>query len=232
MFLGLGIVCLAPLLGQVPVAALVGVMLLVCQSTFSWSSLRLIGRIPMLDAAIILLVSAVTVFEDLAKAVLIGTVVSALGFAWKQSTSIYASITSTTSNSDDSVTKEGDVAAESIRIYGIRGPLFFGSTTQFLSLFDPKNDPENIVIDFSDSRIMDHSGLVAVNELADRYGTLGKKVTLRGLSSDSAALLSRLHAGGLPPYEMIASNPLTDPLYEVAEDSKYYMNVPVPKPSV
>lgn len=214
-FLALGIVCAAPLLGNVPVAALVGVMLLVCQSTFSWSSLRVIRKIPKLDALVILLVSAVTVVEDLAMAVVVGTIASALGFAWKQSTSIMA----TTSN-----------VSRKSKTYNIRGPLFFGSTQQFGSLFSPKTDPVDVVIDFTDSRIMDHSGLEAINDLADRYGReMGKSVTLRHLSSDCTQLLSRLHEGGLPPYEIIDSDPATDPVYEVAEDPKYYRDVPIPK---
>jgi len=214
VFLGLGIVCFAPLLGQVPVAALVGVMLLVCQSTFSWSSLRIMGKIPRLDAAVIMLVSVVTVVEDLAVAVLVGTVASALGFAWKQSTSI------TASHSDDAGSKT----------YAMNGPLFFGSATKFAEIFAPKTDPPEVTVDFAGTRILDHSGLEAVNTLADRYGAAGKTLRLRGLSSDCAGLLSRLHEGGLPPYEVIESDPSKDPVYEVAEDSKYYKDVPVPKP--
>uniref|UniRef100_A0A7S1BEV7 STAS domain-containing protein n=2 Tax=Corethron hystrix TaxID=216773 RepID=A0A7S1BEV7_9STRA len=216
LLLGLGIVGAAPLLGAVPVPALTGVMLLVCQSTFSWSSLRIINKIPRVDAAVILLVSAVTVVEDLAKAVLVGTVACALSFAWKQSTSITASST--------------DNVKARTKTYSLRGPLFFGSSGQFAQLFSPKADPDDVVVDFSESRIMDHSGLEAVNELADRYGAAGKRVTLRGLSSDCAGLLSKLHEGGLPPYEIIAADPASDPVYEVAEDSKYYKDIPVPKP--
>ena len=214
IFLALGIVAAAPLLAAVPVAALVGVMLLVCQSTFSWSSLRIIGKIPRLDAAIILLVSAVTVIEDLAKAVVAGTIMSALGFAWKQSTSIIASEKNSSSRS---------------KTYAIKGPLFFGSVRQFSSLFSPKTDPNEVIFDFTESRILDHSGLEAINSLADRYGALGKKVTIRRLSSDCAQLLANINDGELPPYEVIDSDPALDPIYEVAEDSKFYKNVKAPK---
>jgi len=214
LFLALSIVCAAPLLGQVPVPALVGVMLLVCQSTFSWSSLRIMGKIPRLDAAVIVLVSAVTVVEDLAKAVVVGTIASALGFAWKQSTSIFATEKRRSSKS---------------KTYGIKGPLFFGSTQKFNSLFNPKRDPNEVIIDFTESRVLDHSALEAINGLADRYGEIGKKVILRHLSYDCAQLLGRLHEGGLPPYEVIDVDPKSDPIYEVAEESRYYKDVPVPK---
>ena len=214
LFLALGIVAAAPLLASVPVAALVGVMILVCQSTFSWSSLRIMGKIPRLDAAIIVLVSAITIVEDLAKAVVVGTIVSALGFAWKQSTSILASEKNSSFRS---------------KTYALKGPLFFGSTRQFSSLFNPKTDPNNIVLDFTESRILDHSGLEAINALADRYGALGKKVTLRRLSSDCVQLLTNINDGKLPPYEVIDSDPINDPIYEVAEDPKLYKNVRAPK---
>ena len=208
LFLALGIVCAAPLLGAVPVASLVGVMLLVCQSTFSWSSLRIFNKIPKVDAFIIALVSFVTVKDDLAKAVVAGTIASALGFAWKQSTSITASANLVPgSNSDD---------LELYKEYKLSGPLFFGSTMQFSSLFDIKSDPGDIIIDFTNSRIYDHSALEAINSLSDRYGAVGKRVRLRHLSSDCAQLLGNIHEGGLPPYEIIQSDPSTDPVYGVA----------------
>lgn len=206
IFLALGIVGAAPLLGAVPVASLVGVMLLVCQSTFSWSSLRVFNKIPKIDAFIIVLVSFVTVKDDLAKAVVAGTIASALGFAWKQSTSISASANIVPGSKGDVIEKE----------YKLSGPLFFGSTLQFSSLFDIKSDPNDIIIDFTKSRIYDHSALEAINSLSDRYGAIGKRVRLRHLSSDCAQLLGKLHKGGLPPYEIIQSDPQTDPDYGVA----------------
>ena len=214
LFLGLGLVSAAPQLGKVPIAALVGVMLLVCQSTFSWSSLRLAGRIPKTDLLCIALVSFVTVTRDLAQAVGIGTIVSALSFTWKLSTRIRARV--------EPATKKA------WRTYFIDGPLFFGSVQTFGGLFAPKEDPKDVVVDFIDSRVMDHSALVAINELAERYGAAGKRVHLRHLSSDCAGLLENLN-GELPPYEIIETDPESDPVYEVAEDYSAYKPVPTPK---
>ena len=212
VFLALGLVLAAPLLAQVPLASLVGIMLLVCYSTFSWSSLRLLNKIPRLDALVIALVSIVTVKKDLAVAVLCGTIASALGFAWKQSTNIAAS-TSTTAE---------------VKTYNLTGPLFFGSTDKFQDLFTVKSDPSKIVLDFTNCRVFDHSALEAINTLSDSYGDQGKSVTLRGLSSDCAQLLANLQKGGkLPPYEIVEKHPATDPSYGVAEESSVYENISV-----
>ncbi|KAL7508117.1 hypothetical protein ACHAWX_000714, partial [Stephanocyclus meneghinianus] len=170
IFLALGIVTFAPLLGQTPICALSGVMLLVCQTSFSWGSLRLLGKIPNLDAFIIMLVTIVTVKDDLAKAVLVGTITSALGFAWKQSTTISAAITTTILD-----LPHGGPRLPNIKSYNINGPLFFGSSQQFSRLFSVKEDPNDIVIDFTNSRVFDHSALEAINTVADRYGALGKR---------------------------------------------------------
>jgi SulP family sulfate permease len=207
VFLALGIVAFAPLLGSVPIAAMTGVMFTVCQSTFSWSSLRIINKIPKLDAAIIFLVSFITVKDDLAKAVVAGVIANALGFAWKQSTSI------TASQSMVKVPKE----KTQWKSYNLNGPIFFASTTQFANIFDVKNDPSDIIIDFTDSRVYDHSALEAINNLADKYGDAGKKVHLRHLSPDCGDLLKQLH-GGDRPYEVIETDPNTDPMYAVARD--------------
>jgi SulP family sulfate permease len=212
-FLGVGLIFASPLLAMVPISALVGVMLLVCHSTFAWSSLRLFGKVPKTDMLIILLVSFVTVYEDLAKAVIAGTILSALSFSWKQSTNIRVR---------SSAAPEAGWSA-----YSVDGPLFFGSTGRFLEQFSPKTDPDDVVIDFMDSRVADHSGLVAINTLADKYGDLGKRVHLLHLSSDCAALLERLN-GELPPYEIIELDPGVDPIYEVAEEPEVYADVPAP----
>mmetsp|Transcript_14741 Transcript_14741/g.30012 ORF Transcript_14741/g.30012 Transcript_14741/m.30012 type:complete len:606 (-) Transcript_14741:186-2003(-) len=177
LFLAMGIVAAAPLLGAVPVSSLVGVMLLVCQQTFSWSSLRLLNKIPRLDAAVIALVSFVTVQRDLAQAVLAGTITSALGFAWKQSTAIRA--------------KTG-LVSDNRKKYALSGPLFFASTTKFNDLFDVKSDPQEIVIDFQECRVMDHSGLEAVQSLVEKYQTAGKSVALMNLSRKCEGMLSDL----------------------------------------
>jgi len=201
LLLGLGIVAFAPVLGSVPLVSLVGIMLLVCYSTFSWSSLRIINKIPKLDAAVIALVSLVTVQKDLATSVLVGTIASALGFAWKQSTNLSAS----SATSDDR------------KLYKIRGPLFFGSTGQFSRLFNAKEDPSTIVLDFADSRVMDHSALDAIHNLADDYGSMGKTVHLCHLSEDCQARLRKMYKDGESrPFEVIAGDPATDPVYQIA----------------
>jgi len=222
VILGLGIVAGAPLLGQVPISALVGIMFIVCESTFAWSSLRILRRIPRPDAMVIAIVSFVTVVQDLAMAVVVGTILSALSFAWRQSTAISATV-----KPGADKPKASDSNA-SWKTYKLSGPLFFGSTQAFADLFDPQGDPEDVVIDFADSRVSDHSALEAINSLAERYGTLGKRVHLRHLSSDCAGLLVRLN-GILPPYEIIESDVETDPVYEVAEDSSLYAAVEPPR---
>jgi SulP family sulfate permease len=215
LFLAMGIVATAPLLGSVPIAAMVGVMFAVCQSTFSWSSLRLLNKIPKLDAAIICLVSYVTVKDDLAKAVIAGVIASALGFAWKQSTSITASESYIPRPFAEEDAAQLISEETKWKCYNMNGPLFFGSTTQFSTLFNVKNDPKDVVIDFSNSRVMDHSALEAINTIAERYGEAGKKVHLRHLSNNCALLLRRLN-GGDRPYEVIESDDETDPVYDVA----------------
>ena len=199
-------------LGRIPIAALVGVMLLVCKQTFSWSSLRLIGKIPKVDLFTIALVSTVTVTKDLAQAVFYGVVASALGFAWKQSTRIKATST---------------VPTGGWKTYSVDGPLFFGSTSTFTGQFDPKSDPNDVIIDFKGSRVVDHSALEAINELARKYGDLSKKVHLRGLSSDCYQLLERLN-GEKADYELMEPSS-EDPIYEVAEDYSKYGTISVPR---
>jgi len=217
LFLAMGIVTAAPLLGAVPVASLVGIMLLVSQETFSWSSLRILRKIPKLDALVIALVSIVTVQHDLAVAVLAGIIASALGFAWGQSTTLSASATTIDG-------PKGKGGAK--KLYSVSGPLFFGSTRQFSSLFQPKTDPDEVVLDFTNSRVMDHSALEAIHSLADQYGNLNKTVYLRHLSKDCAQLLTRLYKGGkLPPYEIIEADSKMDPVYGVAAKPDLYSDV-------
>ena len=218
LFLAIGIVAAAPLLASVPIAALVGVMLVVCQSTFSWSSLRILNKIPKLDAAVIFLVSIITVKDDLAKAVVAGVIANALGFAWKQSTSITASQKNISRPFADEDAAKLQSKETKWKSYNIQGPLFFGSTSEFSNLFDVKEDPKDIIIDFTNSRVMDHSALEAINSVADRYGEAGKKVHLIHLSSDCASLLRKLNGkdNKLRPYELIELDPETDPVYGVA----------------
>lgn len=166
----------APLMMQIPLAALVGVMFMVVIGTFEWSSLRIMGKIPKSDAFVLITVSAVTVFTDLATAVLIGIVVSALVFAWKKSEYIKVS---------------AYIDEKGAKHYQVSGYLFFGSVQNFLSAFVVKDDPEVIYINFEHSRIMDHSGLEAVHALTEKYFKQNKELHLYHLSDECRALVQK-----------------------------------------
>ncbi|MCC0026589.1 MAG: SulP family inorganic anion transporter [Zhengella sp.] len=185
----------APLIEQIPLAALVGVMFMVVIGTFAWNSLSILTRIPRADAFVILLVTVVTVWTDLATAVVVGVIVSALTYAWQNARRIHARVTT-----------EGD----GTKTYSIEGPLFFGSTEGFLDLFDPAGDPDVVVVDFMNSRVADQSALQAIETLAQKYEAQGKRLQLRHLSRDCHHLLTR--AGQL----MIDSE--DDPDYGLAVD--------------
>ncbi|MBX2859144.1 MAG: SulP family inorganic anion transporter, partial [Cellvibrionaceae bacterium] len=159
----------APLIEMIPLAALVGVMFMVVLGTFEWSSFRIIRKIPVSDALILVFVSAVTVVADLAIAVVLGVVLSALVFAWKHAQHIRADI---------STDEEG------MKVYALRGPLFFGSVANFKELFKPEDDPEHVVIEFQRSRVSDHSGIEALDSLAERYQAIGKQLHIRYLSPE------------------------------------------------
>ena len=163
------------LIEAIPVAALVGIMFIVVISTFEWTSLRNMKKIPKSDAFIIVLVSLITVFEDLAIAVLIGVIVSALVFAWKKGSHI-------------EIHSETDQKGS--KIYHLRGQLFFGSARNFSDLFNPADDPDDVIIDFHYSRVHDHSGIEAINALSERYSRLGKTLHLIDLSRECAQLLN------------------------------------------
>ncbi len=184
------------LIEQIPIAALIGVMFMVVLGTFEWSSFRIIRKIPLADAFVLVLVSAVTVATDLAIAVVVGVIVSALVFAWQHAKYIRV-VTS----------QEG-----STKIYRLHGPIFFGSVNNFLGLFDPKNDPDNVVIEFQYSRVADHSGLEAIDTLAERYISAGKTLHLRHLSPECRNLLKK--AG-----DLVEVNVIEDPNYRVATDT-------------
>ena len=185
----------SPWIEQIPLAALVGVMFMVVIGTFAWQTFRILPRIPRMDAFVILLVTAVTVYHDLAYAVIVGVIVSALAYAWDNATHIDA-------DRDDS--RPGE------RVYAVRGPLFFASVESFFDLFDPKGDPDTVIIDFMDSRITDQSALQAIEDLAQKYLSQGKTLQLRHLSPDCHALLSK--AGQL----IVGSD--DDPNYGLAVD--------------
>ncbi|MFT6101885.1 MAG: SulP family sulfate permease [Candidatus Endobugula sp.] len=180
----------------IPLAALVGVMFMVVLGTFEWTSLRLLGKIPATDIFIIVLVSAVTVATDLAIAVIVGVIVSALVFAWKHAQHILV----------DTYTDE-----KGYKVYDLRGPIFFGSVGYFKELFDVENDPEHVVIEFKRSRVSDHSGIEALDNLAEKYQAAGKTLHLRHLSPECRQLLKR--AGSL-----CEVNVMEDPNYRVVSD--------------
>ena len=180
----------------IPLAALVGVMFMVVLGTFEWSSLRLLGKIPATDMFIIVLVSAVTVATDLAIAVIVGVIVSALVFAWKHAQHILV---------DTYIDDKG------YKVYDLRGPIFFGSVANFKELFDIDNDPEHVVIEFRRSRVSDHSGIEALDNLAEKYQSAGKTLHLRHLSPECRQLLKK--AGNL-----CEVNVLEDPNYRVVTD--------------
>ena len=171
-------------------------MFMVVIGTFAWQSLTIMRRIPLIDALVIILVTVVTVYHDLAVAVVVGVIVSALAYAWNAARRI-----------DANTETDGDT-----KIYKLEGPLFFGSIEGFNELFDPKNDPDTVIVDFANSRVVDQSALQAIEALAAKYTQAGKAIHLRHLTRDCHKLLNR--AGQL----MIDSD--DDPEYEIATDYK------------
>jgi SulP family sulfate permease len=182
---------------QVPIAALVGVMFMVVFGTFAWSSFQVWNKVPKSDVIVIVLVTALTVIFDLAIAVLAGVVVSSLVFAWENAKRIRAR-----KHTDD----------HGVKHYEIYGPLFFGSIELFNSKFDVQTDPDEVVIDFKESRIMDQSAIECVNKLTDRYLKKGKNIHLRHLSSDCVKLIKKAE-------KICDVNVLEDPDYFVAIDN-------------
>ncbi|WP_222982195.1 SulP family inorganic anion transporter [Flagellimonas meishanensis] len=185
------------LIEKVPMAALTGLMIMVALGTFEWASLRTFRRMPKSDVLVMVLVTLVTVFlHNLALAVLVGVIISALVFAWDNAIRIRA---------------RKSVDANGIKHYEIYGPLFFGSTTLFAEKFDVLNDPDEVVIDFAESRLVDMSAIEAVNKITERYRKAGKKVHLRHLSRDCIRLLKNAE-------DIIEVNVLEDPTYKVVVD--------------
>ena len=196
LFLLMFILFASPLIERIPMAALVGVMFVVVIATFEWSSLRLMGKIPASDAFILVLVSAVTVFTDLAVAVVVGVIVSALVFAWEHAKHINIR------TYDDN---------QGSRVHELNGPLFFGSVKNFLELFNPEDEPKEVIIEFQNSRVADHSAIEAIDTLAERYIRAGKTLHLRHLSEECRQLLKK--AG-----DLVEVNVMEDPRYRVADD--------------
>jgi len=187
----------APVIERLPMAALTGVMIMVAIGTFEWVSFRIINKMPRSDIFVGILVALITiVLKNLALAVLIGVIISALVFAWESAKRIRAR-----KFTDDNGVKH----------YEIYGPLFFGSVSVFNEKFDVENDPEKVVIDFKDSRVADMSGIEALNKLTEKYKKAGKTLLLRHLSDDCRRLLK--NAEGI-----IEVNVVEDPSYKVVSD--------------
>lgn len=187
----------APVIERLPMAALTGVMIMVAIGTFEWASFRIINKMPKHDIFIGVLVAVITVLlHNLALAVLIGVIISALVFAWESAKRIRA---------------RKYVDENGIKHYEIYGPLFFGSVTAFNEKFDVVTDPGEVIIDFKDSRVADMSGIEALNKLTQRYKAAGKKLHLRHLSEDCKKLLTDAAA-------VIEVNIMEDPGYRVAKD--------------
>lgn len=188
---------LAPWIEMIPMAALVGVMFMVVIGTFEWASLRMMRKVPASDYLVMVIVAGYTVImHDLASAVVTGVITSALVFAWQHAKHVGAEVSFNEAGS---------------KIYQLHGPLFFASVTSFKDLFDPKNDPADVVIDFYYTRVYDQSGLEAINSLAEKYVQNGKRLHLTHLSQECRALLDR--AG-----DLVEVNLSEDPQYHVATD--------------
>ncbi|MEN8928861.1 MAG: SulP family inorganic anion transporter [Flavobacteriales bacterium] len=189
----------APVIDKMPIAALVGVMIMVAIGTFEWASFKAMRRMPKSDIFVMILVTAITVIlHDLATAVLIGVIISALVFAWESAKRIRA---------------RKYVDEQGIKHYEIYGPLFFGSVTTFNEKFDVANDPEEVIIDFQESRVSDMSAIEALNKLTERYLQAGKKLHLKHLSPDCITLLENAE-------KVIDVNVMEDPTYRVVVDKR------------
>jgi len=193
----------APLIEQIPIAALVGVMFMVVVGTFAWSSFRIIRKIPLSDAIVLIAVSGITVWKDLAVAVIAGVIISALVFAWKNATMIRA---------------RKRMQDDGTKTYEIWGPLFFGSIQNFNSKFDVKNDPSKVEIDFIESRVTDHSALEAIFNLVNKYEAEGKSIKLKHLSKDCKVLLRKAS----PKFEEVIVEDVDDPRYHLAADPEKF----------
>ena len=184
------------LIERIPIAALVGVMFMVVIGTFAWSSFRILPKIPIADAIVLILVSSLTVIFDLAIAVIAGVIVSALVFAWQSAQRIRA---------------RKHVKEDGTKVYEIWGPLFFGSIQAFNSKFDVANDPQNVEIDFIESRVSDHSALEALFALVQKYEAAGKNLKVKHLSEECQELMIKAS----PRLENVIEKDIDDPRYHV-----------------
>ncbi|MDY7561006.1 SulP family inorganic anion transporter [Pseudomonas sp. CCC3.2] len=167
---------LSPLIEHIPLAALVGVMFVVSQQTFAWASLRVLNKVPLNDVLVILAVTVITVFTDLATAVLCGIVIAALNFAWQQARELYA---------------DSSLEADGSKLYRVHGTLFFASTTPFLNQFDPANDPALVILDCRRLSFVDYSAIAALKALRERYLKVGKHLRVLHLSERCKHMLKR-----------------------------------------
>ncbi len=189
----------APVIELIPMAALTGVMIMVAFGTFEWASFKALSKMPKHDIFVMLVVTFITIIlHNLALAVLIGVIISALVFAWESAKRIRA---------------RKYVDENGVKHYELYGPLFFGSTTAFTSKFDVENDPDEVIIDFAESRIADMSAIDAVNKLTERYLKQGKKIHLKHLSPDCRRLLYNAE-------KIIQVNIIEDPSYTVMGSSE------------
>ncbi|MBC6993685.1 SulP family inorganic anion transporter [Neolewinella lacunae] len=187
----------ASLVEQLPMAALTGIMIMVAIGTFEWASLRTFGKMPKWDLFVLVLVTLITiVLHNLALAVLAGVIIAALVFAYENAKMIRA---------------RKRIDENGVKHYEIFGPLFFGSVATFNTKFDPNNDPDEVVIDFMESRVVDMSAIEALNRITERYAKLGKRVVLKHLSPDCRRLLAKAE-------EIIDINVTDDPTYKVMTD--------------
>ena len=184
------------LINIIPLAALVGVMFMVVIGTFEWETLKFGKQVPLNDLFIIVVVTVITVWHDLAMAVVVGIILQALEFAWQKGKQI---------------TVRSDIDDKGAKIYKVNGPLFFGSVANFKEKFNYQDDPAFVVIDFMESRVMDHSAIEAINSVTEKYRTLDKVLHLRHLSPDCRQLLENAE-------KLIEVNFCEDPAYHIADD--------------
>ena len=196
IFLASFILFLSSWIEMIPLAALIGVMFVVAEKTFEWGSLRLFGKVPKKDIVVGLLVGGITIIADLAIAVIVGVIVSALFFAWDHAKKI---------NVNHKTNRRG------WKIYQLEGTLFFASVKNFQELFDYKNDPKNVIIDFEKSKVADQSAIMAIDNIANKYKNAGKKLHLVHLSPECLEILDTAK-------EMVEVNLLEDPKYHIADD--------------
>ncbi|HET6219051.1 MAG TPA: SulP family inorganic anion transporter [Acidobacteriaceae bacterium] len=184
------------LIERIPIAALVGVMFVVCEKTFEWGTFKVFGKIPKHDALVIVAVTAATVFTNLASAVILGILIAALVFAWEHAKQLAV---------------QTRIDEQGAKVYELNGTLFFASIASFHDLFAPRSDPAEVILEFKHARVMDHSAIEAIDKLAQKYQQAGKRLRLRHLSPDCYELLQKAKS-------MVEINLFEDPRYHVADD--------------